>query len=137
MFSVITFLYIIFQCVYSTGMFANFANVRSFVTVFKAHSILCEITFFNPFLISAVTVFRCKLINGWSVTHKPLQHYYFLAEVGEISGVDPVLKVGGRGTNLYRHICMHYIYIYTHYIYALYICIIYICIIYIYIHIYI
>ena len=48
-------------------------------------------------------------------------------------GVDPVLKVGGRGTNLYIHICMHiYAYIY------IYICIyIYIYIIYIYIYIYI
>ena len=24
-----------------------------------------------------------------------------------VRGVDPVLKVGGRGTNLYTHICMH------------------------------
>ena len=31
-------------------------------------------------------------------------------------GVDPVLKVGeGRGTNLYRHIFMHNIYIYMSY----------------------
>ena len=29
-----------------------------------------------------------------------------------IRGVDPVSKVGGRGTNLYIHICIYFMYVY-------------------------